>query len=408
MIWLIGTLFYSYEMLIKSSISAMSDILLHNYGLTAIQLSALGSSFYMVYVVLMIPAAILVDKLGVRKALITASFIAALGTMLYAFGSSFTGFAIARVVMGVGGSFAFVSALKLASQWLPARVFPLFAGFTQFIGYLGGVMSGAPLSIMVEHGNWHIIFIGISIIGFILTALILLFVKDNTTLKNLDNTSISFIEILKQIGTLLKKPQIFLNGLFCLFSMGVVFAITDIWGKIYLMNAQGLSETAAATAANSMVFLGVAITSPLWGAAATALSNNKRLIVFGGLLGTVSTTLLFYGGSNLFMLYVAGFCIGMAMASHVLNFDIVKNLVHPKIVATGMALLNMCGMLGATLLQLLSGASIHYFSTSSQYDPSHLKKGLAIIPICFLIAFIISLFIVDKPKQDIHFESIRA
>lgn len=130
MIWLIGTLFYSYEMLIKSSISAMSDIFLHNYGLTAIQLSALGSYFYMVYVVLMIPAAILVDKLGVRKALITASFIAALGTMLYAFGSSFTGFAIARVVMGVGGSFAFVSALKLASQWLPARVFPLFAGFT--------------------------------------------------------------------------------------------------------------------------------------------------------------------------------------------------------------------------------------------------------------------------------------
>jgi MFS family permease len=112
MIWLIGTLFYSYEMLIKSSISAMSDIFLHNYGLTAIQLSALGSYFYMVYVVLMIPAAILVDKLGVRKALITASFIAALGTMLYAFGSSFTGFAIARVVMGVGGSFAFVSALK--------------------------------------------------------------------------------------------------------------------------------------------------------------------------------------------------------------------------------------------------------------------------------------------------------
>ena len=190
--------------------------------------------------------------------------------------------------------------------------------------------------------------------------------------------------------------------------MGVVFAITDIWGKIYLMNAQGLSETTAATAANSMVFLGVAITSPLWGAAATALSNNKRLIVFGGLLGTVSTTLLFYGGSNLFMLYIVGFGVGMAMASHVLNFDIVKNLVDPKIVATGMALLNMCGMLGATLLQLLSGASIHYFSTSSQYDPTDLKKGLAIIPICFLVAFIISLFIVDKPKQDIHFESIRA
>ena len=46
-IWAIGTLFYTFEMLIKSSVSAMSGIFIDGFAFTGVQLSWIGSTFYL-------------------------------------------------------------------------------------------------------------------------------------------------------------------------------------------------------------------------------------------------------------------------------------------------------------------------------------------------------------------------
>ena len=396
-IWAVGTLFYSYEMLIKSSVASMSFIFMQDYHLDASDLSLVGSMFYCVYVIMQIPAGVLVDRFGVKKCLSVATLFAAGGTLMYSQSSEFHMFLVARCVMGIGGSFGFVCALKLASEWFPSRYFPLFAGLTQLLGYLGGALSGHPLAVIVHNRNWPSVFMVIALIGFGLTVLTILFVKnrqDRADLGSAERASIK--DTFYQLWELLKQPQILVNGLYCACTVGVTFALTDLWGKPALMTIDQISEGVASAASNSLVFIGIAICSPLWGALASAVGTNKKLLVLGALMGSVSTLMMLYVPMHVVGLYVTGFLIGAAQSAHVLNFDVVRSLVDEKHTATAMAFLNIFGMGGAAIVQILTGICIEAVAAKEPYVASDYKKGLIIIPALFILAFLLSFIMKDK------------
>jgi len=396
-IWAIGTLFYSYEMLIKSSVASMSFIFMQDYHLDASDLSLVGSMFYCVYVIMQIPAGILADRFGVKKCLSVATLFAAGGTLMYSRSSEFHMFLVARCVMGIGGSFGFVCALKLASEWFPSRYFPLFAGLTQLLGYLGGAFSGNPLAVIVHAHNWPSVFMVIALIGFGLTVLTVLFVKNRPDRAGLDPAQRASIKgTLYQLWELLKQPQILVNGLYCACTVGVTFALTDLWGKPALMTIDQISEGTASAASNSLVFIGIAICSPLWGAFASAVGTNKKLLILGALMGSVSTLMMLYVPMHVVGLYITGVLIGAAQSAHVLNFDVVRSLVDEKHTATAMAFLNIFGIGGAAIVQILTGICIEAAATTEPYVASDYKKGLAIIPALFILAFLLSFVMKDK------------
>ncbi|MCF6766579.1 MFS transporter [Thiotrichales bacterium 19S3-7] len=371
-IWCIGTLFYAYEMIVKSSINSLSLVLQGQYAFTATELSLIASMFYWVYVIMQIPAGITIDRIGVRRSLIIASLCCGLGTVVFSLSNGFWMMVMTRAVMGVGGAFAFVCGLKLASQWLSPRFFPLFAGLTQFMGYMGGAFTGAPLSSIVKHNNWGAVFITIGIVGIAISALTFIFVRGKAPFAHDEKDQPSLFEVVCQLLSLIKRPQILANAIFCLCVGGVSFALTDLWGKIYLIINYGVSEGNAAFAANTMVFFGIAFTSPLWGALASVAQSSKRLLVIGGILGVISTTAMLYlsvpsVALQLALLYIFGFLIGAAQASHLLNFDLVKKLVSGKYVATAIALLNMFVIAGAAITQVATGIAVEKIQHTQSY-----------------------------------------
>ncbi|TNF69496.1 MAG: MFS transporter [Gammaproteobacteria bacterium] len=372
-IWCIGTLFYAYEMIVKSSINSLSLVLQGQYALSATQLSLIASMFYWVYVIMQIPAGITIDRIGVRRSLIVASLCCGLGTIVFALSNSFWMMIATRAIMGIGGAFAFVCGLKLASQWLPPRFFPLFAGLTQFMGYMGGAFTGAPLSSIVQHHNWVSVFITIGVVGVVISVLTFIFIRGKAPFAHDERDQPSLLEVIAQLLSLIRRPQILANAIFCLCVGGVSFALTDLWGKIYLIINYGVSEGNAAFAANTMVFFGIALTSPLWGALASVAQSSKRLLVIGGILGTVTTTSMLYlsvsnAALQLVLLYLFGFLIGAAQASHLLNFDLVKKLVSGKYVATAIALLNMFVIAGAAITQVATGMTVEKIQHSQSYQ----------------------------------------
>jgi MFS family permease len=384
-------------MLIKSSVASMSFIFMKDYHLDASDLSLVGSLFYCVYVIMQIPAGVLVDRFGVKKCLSVATLFAAGGTLIYSGSSEFHMFLIARGIMGIGGSFGFVCALKLASEWFPSRFFPLFAGLTQLLGYLGGAFSGHPLAVIVHERNWPSVFMVIALIGFGLTALTVLFVKNRQDRADLDPTERASVKgTLYQLWELLKQRQILVNGLYCACTVGVTFALTDLWGKPGLMTIDQISEGAASAASNSLVFIGIAVCSPLWGALASAVGTNKKLLILGALMGSVSTLMMLYVPMHVVGLYITGFLIGAAQSAHVLNFDVVRSLVDEKHTATAMAFLNIFGIGGAAIVQILTGVCIEAVAAKEPYVASDYKKGLVIIPALFILAFLLSFVMKDK------------
>ena len=395
-VWAIGTLFYTFEMLIKSSVSALSGMFINGFSLTAGELGWIGSSFYLAYVIMQIPAGLLSDKLGVRLSLILATFLCALGTLLFAYAHSFSFFIISRVIMGCGGAFAFISAMKLASMWFPPRLFPFIAGLTQLLGYMGGALAGTPLSALVNNAAWDKVFIGLSIGGFVIFVLVMVFVQAAHIAKPMAQNKPSFSATIKQLGQLCTNSQVLLNGIFCATTVGVAFALADLWGKQYLVTAYGISENLAAFTITTLVFFGIAISSPVWGIIATAIDKDKTLLSIGAAIGITATIVIIYIPVPLWILYICGFTVGVAQASHVLNFDIVKKIVDEHFIGTAIALLNMFGIAGAAILQIVIGMIMDGLKGDNTLSISDYKITLTIIPILFGVALLSAIFLKEK------------
>jgi MFS family permease len=164
-LWSLGGIFYSYEFLLRTSMNAISQDMIHSLHLSATSISIIGSSFYWCYVAVQIPAGVLADKYGPKKILTLTTFICVVGTIVFILSDSFYIFCLGRALMGASGGFAFACTLKIASYRLPDRLFPLFAGFTQFLGYIGAALSGSPFVALMQHYHWNTIFIFIAAFG---------------------------------------------------------------------------------------------------------------------------------------------------------------------------------------------------------------------------------------------------
>ncbi len=405
--WLISALFYGYDFLVRASTNAVASHLIKSIHLNAIDISVIGSVFYWFYVAGQIPAGISVDRFGVKRVLVCATLFVALGNLLFAIGHSFMFLCVARALMGFGAGFAFVSALKLASDYFAPRYFPLFAGFTQLFGYMGAALSGTPLACLMHHQNWRLIFLLMAFIGLALFFLTLFFVKsmkwnkESLYITQVHHTN-AISRLLKQIIRLCFNPQMFINGMYCSFMMGATSVFSALWGINYLMIVKGQTEVVAATT-SSLVFLGVALTSPLWGAVASALNSNKAPLMIAAFLATINTYCLLYASIPVWLLYLTGFLFGAFQSAHVLNFTIVSRLVSKNYLGSSLAFMNIFTAGGGALLQPLTGTLIDYSHRASQhsvyYNTHDYKFGLAIIPIVQFLSFVLSILLIEKKSS---------
>ena len=290
-LWGLGAIFYSYEFGLRTSMNAISQDMIHILDFNASEISIIASIFYWFYVLAQIPAGISVDKFGPRKVLIVTTFFCMAGAIVFTFSSHFLFFCIARALMGFAGGFAFVSTLKIASYWLPDRWFPLFAGLTQFMGYIGAALTGLPLVGLMKVYHWRTIFIFVTIIGVVL-FLFNLFSSFESVAKKADEEERStFSDTIVNMLRISKNPQVIFNGLYCTFVMGATAVFADLWGIDYLFTVKNIPVSIAASAC-SIVFIGVATLSPFWGFIASLLKSSKIPLVWSAILSVFTTILL--------------------------------------------------------------------------------------------------------------------
>ena len=400
-VWGLGAIFYSYEFALRTSMNAISQDMIHSLSFNASEISIIASIFYWFYVIAQIPAGISVDKYGPRRVLIFTTFLCALGTVIFTFSDHFLFFCVGRALMGLGGGFAFVSTLKIASYWLPDRWFPLFAGLTQFMGYMGAALSGMPLVTLMKVHQWRTIFIFAAIFGAALFLVNLFTSIGSTAHKAAEEERSTFSDTIVNLLRIAKNPQVLLNGLYCTFAMGATAVFADLWGIDYLSRVKDIPITTAATAC-SIVFIGVAVLSPFWGVIASLLRSSRIPLIWSAILSVITTILLLYINIPVWGIFLVCFLFGGFQAVHVLNFTILKDVVDSKYLGSAIAFVNMFTVAGGALFQPLAGLIIdtsHSFNTTvtiKGYTRTDFMIGLAIIPAVQLLAFFIALALKEK------------
>ena len=155
LIWLSASLFYLYEFVLRASPGVITNELMRDFHVMAGSLGILTSSYYHAYTPLQVPCGLIVDKMGPRKIITFSALLCVVGAIIFAQSYSLGYAQFGRFLIGAGSACAFLSCIKLCSEWLPPSKIAIFAGLTNAMGTLGGTFAGYPFAIMSHDFGWR-------------------------------------------------------------------------------------------------------------------------------------------------------------------------------------------------------------------------------------------------------------
>jgi MFS family permease len=171
-VWGLAVIFYFYELMLLVSPSVMVDDLTLTFKTSAEQLGSLAAFYYYAYAMMQIPVGLLMDRFGPRILLTLAAAFCALGCVIFGFAPALWVAQAGRFVMGIGGSFAVVGCLKLASLWFPVNRFAFLTGIMVSVGMMGGVFGQEPIAKIVAIIGWRDTVLLGAVLGAILSVII--------------------------------------------------------------------------------------------------------------------------------------------------------------------------------------------------------------------------------------------
>jgi len=412
--WLIcglGALFYCYEYLLRILPSVMMADLIREFSLSAAVFGQLGAFYYYAYTPMQLPVGLLFDRFGPRRLLTFACLSCVMGTVLFVVTHSFWGIMLGRFLVGFGSAFAFVGVLKLATIWLPPDRFAFVSGVTTALGMLGAMLGNLALSYLVVSHGWLWVTELSIVVGLVLAVAIFLMVRDfkeamSETHHNDALVNTGFKELFKGVGSLLKRPQLWIVGIIGSLLFTSLSVFSELWGIPFLVHTQGFSSTEAAVVV-SFVFFGWAIGAPFVGWLSDRIKLRVLPLRIAPLIAALLITLILLY-ADLFsyeMLCVLLFSYGFFCSSEVIVFALGREISPSHLSATALALVNLLVMSNGVFLTPLVGVILDYLWVGElvdgvpKYQLIDFQYALLMLPAACLIAFFMSWFVKETHTQ---------
>ncbi len=410
--WILAAVFFLYEFFSRTFISTIANDVMQNLHLTAFDLSLIGAVYYLAYSCMQIPVGMMMDKWGVKRLLILAVMTCAFGMYLFGASHSFTALLVSRFLMGFGSSFAFISMLLLALNWFPKKHFGFFSGATQILGAIGPLLAGVPLVLFLqaEQGDWRRVIFYMVYAGMLLVTLIIAFMQDRPEAAIQLEANKQPLSTLQNLRLLIKNPNVRWIAAYAFCNYASISVIGALWGT-YFLETHGISQGNAASI-TSMIWIGLAIGSPLVGFISDRIQDRKTPLILCTVFGFFVTLIFILTSStNVVTLSLLCFCLGLAGAGQTLSFACLSDHVEADQRATGMGLNNTAVMLGGTVITPIVGLIVNLSSRHTPALPGHMAYtqhdftlGLAVMPVLFVLGTLIAVFkicsVKAKPLQD--------
>lgn len=402
-VWMIGAIFFLYEFFLRASIAPMTHMLEHDLGTTAGGIALISSGYYLSYSIMQIPVGILIDKMGVRKILFSGALFCAFGTFLFSFSvDAYTAYA-GRFLMGLGSAVGFVALLSICLQWFPRRWFGLLSGMTQVLGACGPIIAGAPLALWLiyTHDNWREIMGVVAAIGIALAIAAFLFIRNRPlTISKGATKHRQKISLKQKLKLIFKIKQPRWIAAYAFFIYPTAPLVGALWG-VSLLQKYGFSLTDA-TLINSMLWIGMAVASPIVGGLSDGFSRRKPFLIFYGLVGIASILLTLYlPVQHTWVYIVLFFVMGVSTGGQTLAFAVMSENVPRAIQSTSMGFCNMAVMLGATVIQAISGYIFSHIGSHSKLHDSTMslhayQMAIGVQVIFLVVACLLAIFMIKE------------
>jgi MFS family permease len=349
-----AAMFVFFQMVLQTFPSVMREGLVVDLSLNESGFGGLSSSFYYPYILLQVPAGILVSRFGARSVLIVGAVLCTVASFLFAMSETATTAEMTRILMGLGAAPTVVCTMTLAAQWFPPHLFPVLAALTEVAGMTGAALGQETLGFIVERAGWRVGMISCGVFSAVLLVLIAMFVR-NRKGADAEEDWPRPREIARLLVSLPILTRATAGGLVA--SAGVAFGM--LWGVSYFQVYHHLSLSAASVVA-SFYFWGC-LPGMLGFAWLCSRYRAPALLLALGAVGSAAAMgLILFALQGQIVLSLAMFVLGVCNSSYVLAFTMVRDKAPTELSGVAMGLTNMLIMgLGGLIFQPLIGVLAH-------------------------------------------------
>lgn len=393
--WSLIALFFCYQYLLRVTPGVISDELRHAFYLTAEEFASLGAFYLYSYSLLQIPIGFIVDRVGIKRTVLTSLFLCIIGTLWLAKATSLPQAQMSRILVGAGSACAFMASLKWIADHFDPGKRGLLMGGTLVFGTIGALGAGRPLVALVDASGWKTAILWTGLLGVLLLILIVFLLKDSqkSIKKRLDIT---------QVGRDLKAIACDKNiVIYAFLAVGVytpLAVLADLWGVSFLVEKFNITRADAAST-TMLMYAGLAIGSLTMPALAEKYNLFTRSIqvcslsllgIFSWIL--MSTTMNLWGLKILFLL------IGIFCGAEMICFSGALIGSTPRTSGLTIGFVNTMNMLGGAILQQIIGFGLDLQWTGAMdstgiriYTPHQYTLAFSILPAILLLCVLLSL-----------------
>ena len=395
----LGALFYCYEYFLRISPSVMKPELMSYFHIDATMFGTLSAFYFYAYTPMQLVVGILVDRYRPRYVLTFAVLMCAIGSMMMVETQTYALAAMGRFLQGFGSAFAFVGALKLASNWMPHNRFAFFAGAVASLGFLGAAVGEVSVAVLVQKYGWRETIGVFTASGFVLAVFFwfVLHKRKGPYSPHRLGKVMTLRCSLEHLLAILKVRRIWAAALISCFVFLPTSVFASLWGVPYMEKLHHYSPTKAAIVI-AMIFVGWAIGSPLLGYISDRLERRVFVMRAGFIIALLAVIPILYMQSLptvwvcvLFILF------GICSAAQGLTFVIAKEMSPSRSsIGTAIAFVNMLSMMGGLIFQRGLGEILDWSWTGKIvhgirfYDVLSYERAVTIIPISIGLAIIVS------------------
>lgn len=396
-IFILVALFLVYEMALQVYPAVITDQLMRDLQLNAYGLGLMSGIYFYTYTLMQIPAGLLFDRYHIRTVILLPLTICIAGAFLFSIATSAYTASLGRLLMGAGSAFAFISVLVVANDLFHPRQFAFLAGTAQMLAAFGAIAGGLPLIGFINEFGWRTPLVYISVAGLLLVSLIWLVVRYPK-----QHTAVDSMSMQQSLRLICRNPQTWYIAIYACLLWAPMSAFASLWGVPFLSHYHHLSKDAAVHA-NSLMWVGIAIGSPLLGWWSDYIGQRKLPLALSALLGFISLSIVVFIPDLPFIAIAAClFLAGAACSGQALSFAVVRENNIPGTHAGAIGFNNMAVVIAGAFFQPLVGKLVQYHSqglienNAPVYSSHDYLFGISIIPLCFIAAYLLTVVFIRE------------
>lgn len=377
MIWMIASIFYAYQYILRVMPNIMMNDILQQFNIDAATFGQFSGVYYIGYSLMHLPIGIMLDRFGPKKVMPICMLITAIGLLPIIFSDYWVYPIIGRALIGMGSSAAILGTFKIIRLTFSEQKFTRMLSLAVTIGLIGAIYGGGPVNAMCTALGYKTVTGIFACMGVVL-SMITYWIVPNISSK----ASTSIIADIKEVFSSPKVIAIcFLAGLM----VGPLEGFADVWGSEFLKQVYGFEGTMAASLP-SAIFMGMCFGAPVLSLIAEKCGNYLNTIIGAGFVMAIGFFALLMGNIPVTAMSMMFILVGVCCAYQIIAIYKASTYVKENVVGLTTAVANMIIMIFGYIFHAIIGWTINQMGGPTSREA--FLYGVAVIPVALTIGVI--------------------